>query len=187
MATKKEEHGTPGKPIKAKLGEESSFYYDAELKRWVNKKDKDSGGEAKKATPPPPRAGPPKTMSAPPGGVPTVASSGGPPSGPPSRAYSPAGAPPARPEMPAASLTEAPVGSRVPPPGGAPPGMMGAAQRAVSGQNSGTATPPTRPATGMSNASSIDDLLGPPVARKRGEAKKKRGGRYVDVMAKSES
>jgi hypothetical protein len=39
----------------------------------------------------------------------------------------------------------------------------------------------------MSNASSIDDLLGPPVARKRGEAKKKRGGRYVDVMAKSES
>lgn len=30
--------GKPGKPIKAKLGEESSFVYDNELKRWVNKK-----------------------------------------------------------------------------------------------------------------------------------------------------
>lgn len=28
---------TPG-PIKANLGEETSFYYDKELKRWVNKK-----------------------------------------------------------------------------------------------------------------------------------------------------
>src|SRR5213078_2118263 len=28
----------PGKPIKAKLGEESSFVYDKELKRWINKK-----------------------------------------------------------------------------------------------------------------------------------------------------
>jgi hypothetical protein len=37
----------------------------------------------------------------------------------------------------------------------------------------------------MSNASSIDDLLGAPQARK-GPAggKKKKGGRYVDVMAK---
>ena len=30
--------GTPGKPIKAKLGEESAFYYDKDLKKWVNKK-----------------------------------------------------------------------------------------------------------------------------------------------------
>lgn len=28
---------TPG-PVKASLGEETSFYYDKELKRWVNKK-----------------------------------------------------------------------------------------------------------------------------------------------------
>lgn len=35
----------PG-PIKAKLGEETSFYYDKELKRWVNKKvGKSSFGE----------------------------------------------------------------------------------------------------------------------------------------------
>jgi hypothetical protein len=36
----------------------------------------------------------------------------------------------------------------------------------------------------MSNASSIDDLLGAPQARKGPAGKKKKGGRYVDVMAK---
>jgi COPII coat assembly protein SEC16 len=37
----------------------------------------------------------------------------------------------------------------------------------------------------MSNASSIDDLLGAAVPRKGASAKgKKKGGRYVDVMAK---
>ena len=30
--------GTPGKPIKAKLGEEISLVYDKELKRWINPK-----------------------------------------------------------------------------------------------------------------------------------------------------
>ena len=45
--------------------------------------------------------------------------------------------------------------------------------------------PPSRPTTSMSNASSIDDLLGPPVARKGGTSKKpKRGRGYIDVMAK---
>lgn len=34
---KKDQNAGPG-PIKAKLGEESSFYYDTELKKWVNKK-----------------------------------------------------------------------------------------------------------------------------------------------------
>ena len=32
---------TPG-PVKANLGEEKSFYYDKELKRWVNKNVRDS-------------------------------------------------------------------------------------------------------------------------------------------------
>ncbi|KAF9227903.1 hypothetical protein BS17DRAFT_764261 [Gyrodon lividus] len=41
---------TPG-PIKASLGEETSFYYDKELKRWVNKK---AGGEAAQLQAPPP-------------------------------------------------------------------------------------------------------------------------------------
>jgi hypothetical protein len=35
----------------------------------------------------------------------------------------------------------------------------------------------------MSNASSIDDLLGAAQPRKGAAAKKKKGGRYVDVMA----
>ncbi len=56
----------PNKPIKAKLGEASSFYYDPELKRWVNKKAGAEDQQAKSATPPPPRAaGPPRTSSAP--------------------------------------------------------------------------------------------------------------------------
>jgi len=45
--------------------------------------------------------------------------------------------------------------------------------------------PPSRPGTGMSTASSIDDLLGAPQARKGAGAKKKKGGRYVDVLEKS--
>ncbi|GAA5877576.1 hypothetical protein JCM8547_007735 [Rhodosporidiobolus lusitaniae] len=44
----------PG-PIKAKLGEEKSFYYDEKLKRWVNKTGK-GGEEAPAAVVPPPRA-----------------------------------------------------------------------------------------------------------------------------------
>ncbi|KAF9652872.1 hypothetical protein BDM02DRAFT_3108502 [Thelephora ganbajun] len=42
-------------PVRANLGEETSFYYDKELKRWVNKK---AGADAQKPSqpPPPPRA-----------------------------------------------------------------------------------------------------------------------------------
>lgn len=47
-----------------------------------------------------------------------------------------------------------------------------------------TSAPPSRPATSMSNASSIDDLLGAAAPRKGGAKSKKKGGRYVDVMAK---
>ncbi|TFK54858.1 hypothetical protein OE88DRAFT_1732154 [Heliocybe sulcata] len=38
-------------PVKANLGEEVTFYYDAELKRWVNKK---AGGDTSQPKPPPP-------------------------------------------------------------------------------------------------------------------------------------
>jgi hypothetical protein len=37
----------------------------------------------------------------------------------------------------------------------------------------------------MSNASSIDDLLGPPTARKGGAKKAKKGRGYIDVMEKA--
>ncbi|KAJ6630820.1 Sec23-binding domain of Sec16-domain-containing protein [Mycena sp. CBHHK59/15] len=51
---------TPG-PVKASLGEETSFYYDKELKRWVNKKA--GADDAKPAAPPPPPPSRPQTAS----------------------------------------------------------------------------------------------------------------------------
>lgn len=44
---------TPG-PVKANLGEETSFYYDKELKRWVNKKAGAEGAQPVAPAPPPP-------------------------------------------------------------------------------------------------------------------------------------
>ncbi|KFY69185.1 hypothetical protein V496_00461 [Pseudogymnoascus sp. VKM F-4515 (FW-2607)] len=170
----------PGKPIKAKLGEASSFYYDPELKRWVNKK----GGKDEQAkvgiTPPPPKAGPPRSEagSAPPGmgvtSAPRSASSSSYESTPPLRAGSPGSfaVPGTQSEPPVT------VGSLEPP----------VLQRNFSNTStrsvSGGSNPSSRPNTGMSNASSIDDLLGPPVARKAGDrAKKGKKGRgYIDVM-----
>ncbi|KAL4067649.1 Sec23-binding domain of Sec16-domain-containing protein [Scleroderma citrinum] len=46
---------TPG-PVKANLGEETSFYYDKELKRWVNKKDGVQAVQPSVPPPPPARA-----------------------------------------------------------------------------------------------------------------------------------
>ncbi|EIM20033.1 hypothetical protein WALSEDRAFT_65826 [Wallemia mellicola CBS 633.66] len=43
-------------PVKAKLGEQSSFYYDPAQKRWVNKNSDASSGSSPKMPPPPPRA-----------------------------------------------------------------------------------------------------------------------------------
>ncbi|WFD23431.1 hypothetical protein MEQU1_002121 [Malassezia equina] len=45
-----------GKASKAHLGEETSFYYDKDLKRWINKKAGDDGKAAPAALPPPPKA-----------------------------------------------------------------------------------------------------------------------------------
>ncbi|KAJ7452366.1 Sec23-binding domain of Sec16-domain-containing protein [Mycena galericulata] len=56
----KRSEASPG-PIKASLGEETSFYYDKELKRWVNKKA--GTEEAKPAAPPPPPPSRPQTAS----------------------------------------------------------------------------------------------------------------------------
>jgi COPII coat assembly protein SEC16 len=63
--------------------------------------------------------------------------------------------------------------------GVAPPPMLS------SSVPSGLSGPPSRPGTSMSNASSIDDLLGAPAARKGGAKKGKKGRGYVDVMAKN--
>ncbi|KAH0149896.1 hypothetical protein KCU67_g10884, partial [Aureobasidium melanogenum] len=97
-------------------------------------------------------------------------------SGPPSRTLTPASGPASGPPSVTASPGTPQTGfssASAPPPMG---GLAGGPP--ASG-------PPSRPATSMSNASSIDDLLGAPAPRKGGTAKgKKRGGRYVDVMAK---
>ncbi|KAI1311504.1 Sec23-binding domain of Sec16-domain-containing protein [Xylaria venustula] len=158
--SKKEPAEMPSnKPIKAKLGEASSFVYDPDLKRWVNKKPGAENTPAKSATPPPPRAAstpPTSTTSAPPMG-------------------SMAPPPPSRP-IPM-TLSKAISVESLNAHGGAP--LMA---RSVSNQSNASA-PPSRPTTSLSNASSIEDLLGASGPRKGGK-KTRKSGRYVDVMAK---
>ncbi|KAF7192976.1 COPII coat assembly protein SEC16 [Pseudocercospora fuligena] len=174
----------PNKPIKAKLGEENSFYFDKNLGKWVNKKDPQSAQTAAAATPPPPKGGASRVASA----------AMGPPSGPPSRVGSGVGLASAAPPRPP-SISGSPQLGQGPPSG--PPSRIGtpaggsdsgamAMNPAIAALN-GTgppSKPPSRPPTSMSNASSLDDLLGEPTARKAGGTvkSKKKGGRYVDVM-----
>ncbi|KAF2196525.1 hypothetical protein GQ43DRAFT_426419 [Delitschia confertaspora ATCC 74209] len=189
---KKDASAGPG-PIKAKLGEENSFYYDPELKKWVNKKAGAESATPSAPTPPPPRSAPPSRN------VSSVSVASAPPMGmlgsslPNAGMSTPALRPP----------TSNPIrSSSMPPPMGVPggppsrastPGMPSDSEGAKMAPplmrptlpgGSVTSGPPSRPGTGMSTASSIDDLLGPPQARKGGTVKKgKKGGRYVDVMA----
>ncbi|KAF4627741.1 hypothetical protein G7Y89_g10412 [Cudoniella acicularis] len=163
----------PNKPIKAKLGEASSFVYDPELKRWINKKGGDTA-PTPTATPPPPKAGPPRTASA--MSAPTSA-----PKGPPMRASSDSGrtfGPMLQGDGPSPSPSESGLASS----------SLGPTPMARSASNNSIgrppSAPPSRPGTGMSNASSIDDLLGPATggSRKSAASKKKKGRGYVDVM-----
>lgn len=160
----------PNKPIRAKLGDESSFYYDPELKRWVNKKGtKDGTPEQSGGTPPPPKAGPPRAVSGPPNlpitqnPKPSVSSQ---------RAAS-------------ASVTSSPT---LQPDGAALTALPPMSRSLSNGSANGLPSrPPSRPATSMSNASSIDDLLGPPVARKGATKKPKKGRGYIDLMGEKAS
>ncbi|KAM0714077.1 hypothetical protein Q7P37_011041 [Cladosporium fusiforme] len=178
----KKEQAIGGGPVRAKLGEQSSFYFDKDLNKWVNKKGGSEASTPAAATPPPPRGPPSRVASATASAPPTM--------GPPSRAASGSG------------LSNA--GSRPPtssgPPGGGPPSnppsragtpasVSGAPPSALNGPGAAGLMPPPRPASSLSNASSLDDLLGGPPgaggAGKKGTVKggKKKGGRYVDVMA----
>ncbi|MCJ1434042.1 vesicle coat component [Xylographa pallens] len=186
-------------PIRARLGEESSFVYDAALKKWVNKK---AGAEAPAASappPPPPRGPPSRAVSA--------AGAHPPPSKPPpmplsmgaalSGTLSPGSAPPSQgPSRNASPMTPGGPGSDAvasPPMGTRSPalgepseggGLMPASASAAAGIGPPSA-PQSRPTTAVSTASSIDDLIGAPAARKGGTVKGKKKGRgYVDVMAK---
>jgi COPII coat assembly protein SEC16 len=171
--------GGEQKVFRAKLGESKmKLYYDKDLGKWVNPDNPDA--VQKSATPPPPRTG---GTPAPPMGPPRApirpgtSSSNpsypglgiGPASGPPSRAGTPA-------DGPGPSLASSQIGVVGPPsaastPPIGPPSTPGLA-------------PPPRPSTAMSNASSIDDLIGPATGRKTTKATKKGAKRYVDVMAK---
>jgi hypothetical protein len=171
----KKDDNSGGGPIRAKLGEENSFYYDTELKKWVNKKDPGSAAPTR-GTPPPPKGSAPPSRS--------MSGSGGPPPAmatPPqagasgSRPSSSAGAPPS------VSASPAPPSLGAPPPAIPRSVSTGAVLPTPPGSSAGA---PPRPATSLSNASSIDDLLGAPQARKGPAARGKKKGRYVDVMAK---
>ncbi|KAL6236033.1 hypothetical protein BDW75DRAFT_124301 [Aspergillus navahoensis] len=168
------EEATTGKPIRAKLGEESSFYYDKELKKWVNKKDPNSAAPAR-ATPPPPKAMGPPSRTASGSSIPPPPASAGPGSRPPSAAPPPPGSP-------------APSSLGLPPTPGLGPArsVSTGAVPPVGGDSSrpgSSAGPPPRPSTSLSHASSIDDLLGAPQTRKGATSRGRKKGRYVDVMA----
>ncbi|KAK8149473.1 vesicle coat component [Beauveria asiatica] len=170
-ASKKAELGSgeaqPQKAIKAKLGESNSFVYDPDLKRWINKKAGAEQTEAVKAAPPPPRGSAPRSVS----GTP-------PPSamGPPMAAM-------AR----SASTSNLKAGTM--PPSGLgistlPPMMRTDSSASAGGAPTPLSGPPSRLPTSISNASSIDDLLGAAGPRKASGKKPRKAGRYVDVMAK---
>ncbi|DAA76675.1 TPA_exp: putative COPII vesicle coat protein Sec16 [Trichophyton benhamiae CBS 112371] len=161
----KRDPSASGGPIRAKLGEQSSFYFDEDLKRWVNKKDPNSATSSTSALPPPPKGSAAGSRSA--------SAEQRPPT-----SASVASAPDAVPiplarQLSAQGGPNSPYGSAPPPsslgvPGGTPP-----------------LTPSSRPGTALSHASSIDDLLSAPTSKKGGTLKGRKKGRYVDVMAKS--
>lgn len=171
--------GNPNKPIRAKLGEANSFFYDPEQKRWVNKNADPKDAQAKTtATPPPPKSIP-RSVSASPA---SPSSGGGPPMGgsAPTPSGFDAGRASAPPMGPPRSTTPSEGGGA----GGglptlAPPMMMRSAS------NTSTASAPAgRPTSRLSNSSSIDDLLSAAGPRKAGAKKPRKSARYVDVMTK---
>ncbi|KAJ5854970.1 hypothetical protein N7534_007513 [Penicillium rubens] len=166
---KKEENNSGGGPIRAKLGEESSFYYDKDLKKWVNKKDPGSSAPVQ-ATPPPPRGSAPPSRAASSGSMPPNGASPMPP-------MSVSGSRP-----PSSSAAAPPLLSSSPGFSGIGPRSVstGAAMPTPPGSSSG---PPPRPSSSLTHASSIDDLIGAPQARKGNTVRGKKKGRYVDVMA----
>lgn len=176
---------TDQKVYKAKLGESKmKLYYDKDLGKWVNPDNPDAA--TKTATPPPPRMGgtpaPPMSLggpprppmgATPPTSNPTTPSFGmGPPSAPPSRTGTPADGP--GPGVTSGILPQA--------------GATGPSSTANTPPIGPTSTPGLasipRPSTATSNASSIDDLIGPGTGRKTVRGAKKGAKRYVDVMAK---
>lgn len=180
---KKEQMPGPG-PVRAKLGEENSFYFDKDLNKWVNKKGGADAATPAASTPPPPR-GPPSRVAS--------AAASGPPSsmGPPSRVasggnLSAMGSRPTTSSGPPAALGGSGPPSNPPSRAGTPASVGSAPPGALNGPGAAGLMPPPRPSSSLSHASSLDDLLGgpPSAGSKKSTVKgKKKGGRYVDVMA----
>ncbi|EJP64492.1 COPII coat assembly protein SEC16 [Beauveria bassiana ARSEF 2860] len=170
-ASKKAELGSgeaqPQKAIKAKLGESNSFVYDPDLKRWINKKAGAEQTEAVKAAPPPPRGSAPRSVS----GTPPP-SAMGPPMAAMARSASTS-------NLKAGTMPPSGLGISTP-----PPMMRTDSNASAGGAPTPPSGPPSRPPTSISNASSIDDLLGAAGPRKASGKKPRKAGRYVDVMAK---
>ncbi|KAF3231532.1 hypothetical protein TWF191_005601 [Orbilia oligospora] len=172
----------PNAPVvhKAKLGDESSFYFDPETKRWVNKKGgstTDSAGITPSGTPPPPkRLGSPAII-------------GGPPSRPPSGPPSGLGTP--RPGT-SSSIDSGGLGSIPKPPPSAPP--TSAPTSAPSGglappnpsplassRDPSPSRPPPRPAT-TGKIDDMEELLSGGGGPRKPAAKAKGRKRYVEVL-----
>ncbi|TAQ90694.1 hypothetical protein B7494_g977 [Chlorociboria aeruginascens] len=170
---KKEAADVPqtNKPIRAKLGEASSFVYDPELKRWVDKKAGSNSTPTPTATPPPPKSGPLRPSFGAPGGSTFAPRSVSTPAAPPLRHM-------ASRTSDAGSFDGPPTESF----GLTPPPPSMSRSQSNGSANGLPVAPPSRPTTSMSNASSIDDLLGPPTSRKGPAKKAKKGRGYIDVM-----
>ncbi|KAL0071380.1 hypothetical protein AAF712_001237 [Marasmius tenuissimus] len=149
---KRDSTSTPG-PVKANLGEQTSFYYDKELKRWVNKT---AGSEPPQpaATPPPPS----RAQTASPG------MSGGPGSRPPS-----AGPPPPR------SASAADLSGAGPPPSKAGSGPMRIRSNLVPSDAAASAP-------GTPTGSQLMPPSGPARPKSSQAAKRNVRSRYVDVF-----
>ncbi|KZT09428.1 uncharacterized protein LAESUDRAFT_735142 [Laetiporus sulphureus 93-53] len=139
-------------PIRANLGEQTTFYYDKELKRWVNKS---AGPEAAKPAPPPP---PPRAQTASPGR---------------SHASLPAGVnlplPPARP----ATANAVSFGN------GPPRPPMRVRSNLVPAEAENGSAPPTPASATMPTTPGVGP---PPGGRSRAQAKRPVRNRYVDVF-----
>lgn len=146
-----------GGPVKATLGEESSFVYDKELKRWVNKK---AGAEATKpAGPPPP---PTRAQTASPGHTAPRIAAGTTLAPPPARAAS------------AIDLTASPPKRMVPRPR--------STLASTEGGNNVNGVPPS-PGLPASPSPVPSGSPTPPPSRPRSQATKRNlRSRYVDVF-----
>jgi hypothetical protein len=189
-------------PVRAKLGDDSSFYYDQELKRWVNKKSGDTPSPAPTPPPPPsrPQTSSPKPTKANLGEQSdfyydkeqkrwvnkkaeqngTTAATPTPPPPPPPRAQT---------ASPSRSLGMTAINPPPPSPGPPrpkstiPPPARGPTPRPRS-QLSESFVPNSEGESDRTASPSADGTLKPPLGRKAGSgaAKKNLRARYVDIF-----